>query len=654
MKRIMRKCLMGLSLIFLMLQATVLPLSASTYSEDISNISFTFTDLRSGKKETFQGKSGKPAIVVFGGVGSCYNTIDAISSMSQFSSSINAGNLRVYVIDIVNNTTSTITDCVKEQNLNEKVYVTNLGSMSSDALYTRVINVLKINGGFTMPLIAYIDANGKILEATMAYSSANTIKKKAQSIGIAADGSENLFTLRIKAKGMQSEARKQLEMINSFRTGNDAWYWNEDNTTKTEMKDLSALTYDYDLEKVALQRAFELAMHYGHDRPDGTMFWDAYDEMGYQWYTVSENIAAGFDDSQGVFGAWREDDEPYEGQGHRRNMLNPDVTAFAAAAVYFNGVCFWVEEFASPVNNAQKSDPLDTEAIREITMDKKYVQKWDITCAKDSLKMMESMDLSKEVSLLLTYDPNLWGIEQAEVINDITWKIESGSSFATLSGNKLTGKAEGEVTLKGTVPDKSEVTLTITITPPDNPFTDVNQEMGNTTFKAILWAYANGIVKGTSETTYSPDDPCTRAQLCVMLWRLMGKPAVNTTDNPFTDVTTELGNTTYKAILWAYQKGIVKGKGEGIFDPEGNTTRANMAVMLWRLAGKPAVSTESCPFEDVSAELGNTTYKSILWAYGVKLTKGTDETHFSPEVECTRAQLAVFLYRLNNLYGYKK
>ena len=187
---------------------------------------------------------------------------------------------------------------------------------------------------------------------------------------------------------------------------------------------------------------------------------------------------------------------------------------------------------------------------------------------------------------------------------------------------------------------------------PANPFIDVSEDLGGTTYKAILWAYENGIVKGTSANTYSPSDHCTRAQLCVMLWRLKGKPAVNVSDNPFPDVTKELGNTTYKAILWAYQQGIVKGNADGTFNPSGDTTRANMAVMLWRTAGKPTVSATTNPFEDVSKSLGNTTYKSILWAYDVKLTKGTDKTHFSPNDPCTRAQLAVFLYRLNNLFQY--
>ena len=185
-----------------------------------------------------------------------------------------------------------------------------------------------------------------------------------------------------------------------------------------------------------------------------------------------------------------------------------------------------------------------------------------------------------------------------------------------------------------------------------HPFTDASTSLGNTTYKAILWAYEKGIVKGTSETEYDPQAYCTRAQLCVMLWRMSGKPSVNENDNPFSDVSKTLGNTTYKAILWAYQKGIVKGNADGTFDPYGNTSRANMAVMLWRMAGKPAISATNSPFEDVTRALGNTTFKSILWAYEINLTKGTDKTHYSPNDPCTRAQLAVFLYRLNNRYHF--
>lgn len=67
----------------------------------------------------------------------------------------------------------------------------------------------------------------------------------------------------------QTEARSMLELINAFRTGSDAWYWNEDDTTKTTCTGLSTLTYDYTLEAVAMQRAAEIALSYSHTRPNG-------------------------------------------------------------------------------------------------------------------------------------------------------------------------------------------------------------------------------------------------------------------------------------------------------------------------------------------------------------------------------------------------
>ena len=184
------------------------------------------------------------------------------------------------------------------------------------------------------------------------------------------------------------------------------------------------------------------------------------------------------------------------------------------------------------------------------------------------------------------------------------------------------------------------------------PFIDTDESLGATTYKAICWAYENGIVKGTDATHYSPNAPCSRANLTVMLWRLVGKPEFDAGDNPFSDVSPSLGNTTYKSILWAYQEGIIKGYNDGTFRPDDPTSRANMAVMLWRLAGKPTVTITECPFTDVDPSMGNTTYKAILWAYSVKLTKGTTATTFSPNDQCTRAQLAVFLYRMNDMHGY--
>ena len=169
-----------------------------------------------------------------------------------------------------------------------------------------------------------------------------------------------------------------------------------------------------------------------------------------------------------------------------------------------------------------------------------------------------------------------------------------------------------------------------------NPFKDVS---GTKTIEYVAWAYNNEIVKGTSETTFKPDAGCTRIQFVMMLWKMNGSPEVSG-KNPFSDIS---GSKTTKAILWALEAGVINsGK---TFDPDGNITRVQIVMILWKLAGSPEV-TGTNPFKDVS---GTKTTKAVLWAYQNGITKGTSATTFAPDKDCTRVQLVVFLYKYNQL-----
>ena len=90
----------------------------------------------------------------------------------------------------------------------------------------------------------------------------------------------------------QTEAREMLTLVNELRTGADAWYWNSDDTTKTVCSNLGVLTYDYQLEAAAMQRAAEIAIYYSHTRPNGERCFTVYDDLGYSIYIAGENIAA--------------------------------------------------------------------------------------------------------------------------------------------------------------------------------------------------------------------------------------------------------------------------------------------------------------------------------------------------------------------------
>ena len=144
----------------------------------------------------------------------------------------------------------------------------------------------------------------------------------------------------------QDEARAMLEYINEFRHGSEAWYWNESDTEKVYCSGLGDLTYDYELEKVAMLRAKEIAQSFSHTRPNGQSCWTAYDDCGYDWqWSVGENIAYGQTSAYEVYMDWREDNDPYAGQGHRRNMLGSGFKAIGIGCYEYNGRKYWVQEF---------------------------------------------------------------------------------------------------------------------------------------------------------------------------------------------------------------------------------------------------------------------------------------------------------------------
>ncbi|MBQ5951734.1 MAG: hypothetical protein IJL66_06300 [Lachnospiraceae bacterium] len=185
----------------------------------------------------------------------------------------------------------------------------------------------------------------------------------------------------------QTEARRMLSLINSFRagqistegqkidpcgSGRYAWQWNSDDATTTTFapNSLSTLTYDYGLEKIAMQRAAEIAVSFSHTRPDGS-----------NWYELEidgvssngENIACGyyaFETQESVFEAWREDDDDYSGQGHRRNMLHEVFDAVGVGFFSVGDRHYWVQEFGVCNSGKPATAPNDSAASVLVDFDR--------------------------------------------------------------------------------------------------------------------------------------------------------------------------------------------------------------------------------------------------------------------------------------------
>ena len=180
----------------------------------------------------------------------------------------------------------------------------------------------------------------------------------------------------------------------------------------------------------------------------------------------------------------------------------------------------------------------------------------------------------------------------------------------------------------------------------EHPFTDVPE--GKYYYDAVYWAYNHDprITAGSSDTTFSPNDPCTREQVVTFLWRANGEPEPTATESSFTDVPE--GKYYTKAVLWAVEKEITAGATPTTFNPKGACTREQAVTFLWRAMGKPtpAATTEN-PFTDVKE--GKYYYEAVLWAYENGITSGATTTTFNPKGACTRAEIVTFLFRTFSL-----
>ena len=217
------------------------------------------------------------------------------------------------------------------------------------------------------------------------------------------------------------------------------------------------------------------------------------------------------------------------------------------------------------------------------------------------------------------------------IVTGVTVKGENGNVVATKN-------ADG--TYSFTMP-KGSVSVSATISHIYNLFKDVPTDIAEYG-TAIKWAVEKGITLGTDTvaySTFSPYNPCTRAQMVVFLYRAAGSPAVSGT-NAFTDVPSDA--EIQKAVQWAVSKGITKGTSDTTFDPYGPCTRGQMVTFLHRNHSEPAAS-GSNSFADVPADAF---YKdAVQWAVNEGITKGTSDTTFAPNDACTRVQMVTFLYR---------
>ncbi len=248
-----------------------------------------------------------------------------------------------------------------------------------------------------------------------------------------------------------SDARSMLTTINDFRTGSDAWYWNESDTEKVQATGLATLQYDEELEKIAKIRAEELSRgngteYFSHTRPDGTKYYTCTvkDANGNTVASSGENIAVGLGGPmsvEGAFNAWLEKDNPYSGQGHRRNMLkNTFVRIGIAGYVCDNGNTYWVQEFGVSKDGGAPVAPV---VVKKANTLKASAKKVTVKYSKLK-KKNQTINVGKAMTV-------------SNAKGTVSYKKSSGNGKITI--NKKTGKITVKKGLKkGTYKVKIKVT----------------------------------------------------------------------------------------------------------------------------------------------------------------------------------------------------
>ena len=265
--------------------------------------------------------------------------------------------------------------------------------------------------------------------------------------------------VKIKVTYGQTEARTMLADINEFRTSDtEAWCWDKTDSVKESYR-TTELQYDYALERVAMKRAVEIAISYDHTRPNGTKCFTAY-PSGYM--AEGENIAAGYMSAAEVFNGWKEENESYAGQGHRRNMLSSNFKAVGIGHVVYQGCHYWVQEFGDKVMDGTASAANDSTQIEDVDVSSSYITAVKTNLDDVSLKVGEKVT-TEDFSLAINVK-NQWGYQKDCVIeNTCTAKIEDETIASLSDDGVIAGLKSGTTKIWVSNPFGDDFYRTITV-----------------------------------------------------------------------------------------------------------------------------------------------------------------------------------------------
>lgn len=257
----------------------------------------------------------------------------------------------------------------------------------------------------------------------------------------------------------QTEARSMLDMINDFRAS-DAKCWDENDKAEVAVGKQAALTYDYALEQAAMLRAAEIAVTFSHTRPNGSSCFTASSSLPLR--ASGENIAAGQRTAEAAFISWREDNEKYAGQGHRRNMLRSSFASVGIGHVTLNGVHFWVQNFGTSTSSTADVGAADGARTVAVSIDDSIITDKSLSAASSSLTVAAGKSVTlPSLNVSMAVQDNWPTGKLSLAATNPTW-TSSNSAVAAISGNTVVGKRAGTATLTASA-NGAQTTVAVTV-----------------------------------------------------------------------------------------------------------------------------------------------------------------------------------------------
>lgn len=377
---------------------------------------------------------------------------------------------------------------------------------------------------------------------------------------------------------------------------------------------------------------------------------DALYQMGYA-ACQSSNLSAGYNSlNHSLLSAWLSDYDDYNLPmlGHRRWCLNPQLGKVGFGAIT-NCTTGYKRYFSMSCLDSSNTDATQTCVVwpaqvtplayfsssRVSTRIDRVIHPGDPWSIATGSAIAHPEQVS--VQLVCNNTGEVWNFSSAHADGYFNVSNEYyGTPGCIIFRPELGVYHDGDVYTVTVSGLSSPLSYQVRFVDLSNPFTDVAQ--GRFFTPAVMWAYFDGIASGTTDTTFSPDEPCTRADMVTYIWRAAGSPKVSTTVN-FEDVSAS--DYFYDAVCWAYATGVTKGITDTQFAPNASVTRGQAVTFLYRSKGCRGTYQNS--FEDVRSN--SFCANAVGWAYENGITVGTSATQFSPNNTCTRGHIITFLYR---------